>query len=262
VTDFSTVACAEEAYTRRENYDAESGMSASVTLRCAYGNRHLLAADILTNRYMWPFGGWTVAPRASSAAITTAGQRFVADGQACNYAQGDALVTVNYTTGKAGDPTSEDLVSESLEMVADFITMDHHNFSWGNAAGGDPLTEQEAPGKQKKSLALVRTLYQVPSVPASILDLVGSSNDDDYTSALLGITFPEETLLFTVPGLSRTIRTDGTSGWNMTVAFPYQKDTWNKHWRAKTGLNTAIWNKNLGQVHKNFPPGDFSDWLF
>jgi hypothetical protein len=262
VTDFSTVACAEEAYTRQERYDAESGLAASVVLRCAYSNRHLLAADILMNRYAWPFGGWSVAPRASSAAIVAERQSGgPADGQAMNYT-GDALVTVNYTTGKAGDPTSEDLISESLELTAEFITQDHRNFTWGNVAGGDPLTEQEAPGKQKKSLSLVRTFFQLPSIPVSILDLPGSSNDDDYTSALLGLTFPEETLLFVPMGMSRTIKSNGTAGWNLTISFPYQPGGWNKHWRAKTGLNTAIWNKNLGAVHKNFPPDDFSDWLF
>jgi hypothetical protein len=260
VTDFSTVACAEEHLTRRENYDVEAGIAASVTLRCAYANRHALAQDLLVNRRAWPFGGFAFPPRASSCAILpNASSQYTQDGQAAAYNQ-DALVDVAYTVNKGGE--DEDLVSESLEVAVEFITQSHKKFSWGNAAG-DPLLENEAPGKQRHGIKLVRTLYQVPEpIPSSILDLVGQVNDDDYVSPLLGLTFPEETLLFTLPGLSRTIRMDGSSGVNVTLGLEYMKDGWNKHWRAKTGLFESIFNKDLNQVHKNYPPADFSDWVF
>lgn len=260
--DYSALACVEEFMEREESADIESGFAARVKLRCAYANRWSVTGDLLLNRRPWPYGGFATPPRASSVSIEPAPMAYGEAGQAVDYL-GDALLTVTYSTLKGGDPSTTDLVAESLEPSADFITQSHKNFSWGNVAGGNPLNEAEAPGKQIRSLKLIRTLFQLPNtLPTTIIDLVGSVNDVNYTSALLGLMFPAETLLFLPAGLSRTINTDGSSGWNVTLGFDYRKNTWNKHWRAKTNLFENIWRIDPGGIHKNFPPADFSDWLF
>lgn len=259
MTLFSAISCAEEYGTRNEDYDAESGISASVTLRCAYSDRHALAQDLLVSRRVWPFGGWAAPPRASRCGIRPILGSYTQDEQAIAYAT-HALVTVQYTVSRGGE--DDELISESLEPSVEFITQNPARFKWTNAAG-DPLLPNELAGKQRHGLVLRRTLFQVQGpLPTTLLSLNGSSNDADYTSDLLSLTFDEETLLYTLPGLSRSITMTGAKSWNLQLAFLYQPNGWNKYWRAKTGLYEPIWNDALGQIHKNYPPEDFSDFLF
>lgn len=252
---WSAVTCCEEhGSSRREDW-TDQGLNCSVVLRCAYSNRHLLAADVVGGRRVWPFNSLA---RAKSCSIVPFPSQAATDGQGLIFE--DALVTVNYSQFD-GDPT--DLVSESLEPSIQFITLDHKLFRWKEKTG-DVLQEEEAPGRQMYSLSLKRTLFKrEPPLPTGLLDLPGSVNDTPYTSALLGLTFPAETLLFAPGSLSRTIKSDfsGTA-FDINLNFVYQKQGWNKFWRQKTQDFERIVVAETGANYDNYPQEDFSDFLF
>lgn len=253
---YSLVSCCEEHGTVTENISKGAG-DASVTLRCSWANRWLLVADIVGNRNVWPY-----APglRGSAASIVPFPAAAATDGQALVYEE--ALVTVKYTSKE-----EENLVAESIEPTAEFITLDHKRFRWLDEGSetpgqGDPLSEAEAPGQQLHSLMLARTHYQVePPLPVEIISLVGSANDAAYVSALLGLTFDEETLLFLPASLSRTITTSGDRAFDISLKFPYKPSGWNRYWRAKTQQYAEIYDVEAEAVYKGYPLADFSAFL-
>lgn len=247
---WSAIACAEEHNTATEGADLENGISASVTLRCAYANRWALV-DSMLGVTLWPYAGGANAPVATTATIRPMAGTYVADGQACVYT--DSLVTVNFSNNV------KDLLSESLEPTAEFLTLDYKRFRW-SAPQGDPILEGEAPGRQLRGLNLVRTMYRRPSVPAECLTRVGYVNQATYTSALLGLSFPAETMLFNPPNTSRSIKTDGTEGWTITTKFSVKPQGWNKYWRMKTNSWERMYLLN-GGIYYAYPLGDFSNLL-
>lgn len=243
----------EENGTQREQWTLDD-RSASVQLRCYWSQRHLVAAEMLGLQVPWPHGGWAQPPLCQSISITPSGNAGAVIGQSIVYEH--ALLDVAYGF------ESEDLISESLEPTTEFITQDYRLFRWG-AGDGDILTDQEAPGKLKRGLSLVRTIYNVsPPLPTSLLTLAGHVNDAAYTSQLLGLGFDKETLLFGVPNLSRTIRTDGSKGFTITMPFEVDPEGWNKFWRAKTGEYTEIFRVGENQPYKSYPLGSFAAFLF
>ena len=233
---------------------------ASVTLRLPWADRHLAAADVLSNRREWPHGGPTfgVKPRANSVSWVPDETRYAAAGQIIFYE--DALFTINYSSAE-----ETDLVAESLEPSAEFITLDHREFRW-SSDDGEPLLEAEAPGRLQRGLTIVRTLYHLTSIPTVVATGIGKVNHATYTSGILGLIFQPETLLYTPPTISRTITTGGTKGWNLTVRFMYKPEGWNKFWRAKTNAFAEIYNKKTtagpGGRYRNYPLGNFSSILF
>ena len=251
---YSTVDCSEEFNTQQEGHDVETGRTASVVLRCAWIDRHALMADILGNRRPWPHGGFSEPPTASSASCSPAPTQYATSGQACEYI--DALVTVNYT------PFAKDLISESLEPTAEFSQLDFKRFRWTDK-NGDPLLEAEAPGRLIRGLNLVRTLYEVqPPLPIQLLTLVGKCNKTAYYSALLNLMFDKETLLYGAPKLDRTITTQGSKGWNITLKFTFKPETWNKYWRSKTETYEYIYDVEGNNPFKSYPPDNFAALLF
>jgi hypothetical protein len=252
VAIYSTVTCAEEHATQSEDWGVDR-WDASVVLRCAWANRYLLVNDILGNQRQWPYSGYGAVPRAASASVVPDETQYVQDGQGMQYI--DALVTVGYSSD-----VEEDLVAETIEPNAEFVTLDHKKFRWG-AANGDPLLAAEAPGKLTRSLSITRQLFKLTSIPTTVLSSVGGVNNAVYNSALLGLSFPTETLLYTPPNMGRTITTAGSKGWNLTMKFMYKPDTWNKFWRAKTQAYTRIYNLS-GGIYYNHPLKDFSSLLF
>jgi len=244
----------EESGQISENFSPD-GITCSVVLACAWSIRHDVVTDIVGGKEYWPHGSFVKRPFAVSAAIVPRPAKGTTTGQSIDYPQ--ALITVNYERKKL-DP--EQLASESLEPTAEFITQDHKRYVWGSSTG-NPLTEAEAPGRIVRGLNLVRTIYKLPSVPVSLLSLPGTCNDTSYVSSLLGLTFPAETLLFSPPTLDRTIETDGSEGFNLSLKFSYKPEGWNKFWRAESESYEEIYDTQSEAVYKNYPLADFSDWL-
>lgn len=250
---------AEKHMSLRENFDSQGLGQASVVLRVPWDLRHQVSADVLTARYLYPGGGFFgkassvgIVPEADSAYVVTSGAIVY------NFAE----VTINYTTEQSDREENEDgdIFSESLEPHTEFMTLDPEKFRWEDAFG-EKLTQNEAPGRQMRSFTLVRTLYNLTAVSTAILDLPGSANDDDYTSAILGLTFPQDTLLFGDPSIQRTFKSDGSRTMTLVLKFLYKKNGWNKFWRASSGTYEEIHQLHAGRYF-NFPQADFSDFLF
>lgn len=254
---YSAVDCAEEHASVSESMNLTEGVAAQVTLRCAFADRFLLMADLLGNSRVWPNGGFVIPPVAATCASKPFPAQYLTIGQACVYEY--ALVEVNYSHKIV------DLISESLEPTAEFVTVDHRQFRW-NTALGPVLLEGEAPGLLVKGCNLVRTFYQLPSLPTDMLDLVGTCNSAPYVSTLLGVPFAAETLLFQPPTMNRTFTTTGTNGWTLQTKFAYKKQGWNKFWRAAAnsgqGAWENIWHINGTAAYKPYAPDDFSGYLF
>lgn len=249
--DYSIIACSEEHNTASLTGDFTSGWSGSVTLRCAWSNRLALIADLVGNRRPFPGTGLTIPPQCTSASCVPDGGAFSADGQTIVYSEG--LVTANYSTEII------DLVSEVLEPRTEYRTMDYRRFRWGSATG-DALLESEAPGMLMKSFDISRTLYQITSIPALYLTAGGHCNNASHTSALLGLTFPAETLMFQPGSIQRTITTAGASKWTVNMKFLYNPNGWNTYYRAKT----QTWTRQYlagGSVWYNSPLVDMSPLL-
>ena len=252
------VDCAEEFVSVSETYDDENGWAARVKLRVAAADRYKLVDDIVGNARPWiGAGDWEEPPFAKSASMEPDATKYTSDGQYIVYEE--YLVTINYKRNKE---ENEELISESLEPTVEFGQLAHTNFKWIDASG-DPLTQDEAPGFQKRSLTLVRTIFKVPApLPVELLTLIGSVNHDAYTSALLGLPFPEETLLYQPPHLERTVKTSGVGAFNIVMRMNFKPEGWNKYYRAKTGAYTEIWNVALAAVQKSYPPNNFSAFLY
>ena len=242
----------------REEVDTDEGMTCTVQLQCAYGIRRDVMADIIGGRVYWPLlTGLTKPPFAVSGSAKGFEQKTTSTGQTLDYEM--ATLTINYES-KGKDP--EDLISESLEPTCEFITLSPAGFSWTDV-NGDPLSEEEAPGKQFRGLNLNRTIYKwEPPLPAGLLTNAGKVNDTLYTSSLLGLSFPAETLLFIPPTMDRTITSDGEDAFNVSLKFAYKPDGWNKFWRTKTQSFEAIYSHELAAEYKNYPLGDFSAFLY
>lgn len=226
---FSTVSCSQEGPTE-ETLDAANGqITCRVKLRCNWSDRLALCDDLLLNQRPWPYITTSFTPVAINASATWSFNeaKGVQTGQ--GYEPSYAIVTVNYGIPKY----DEDLLSESLEPSGEFVRLPYTMFRWGSRTG-DPIQPEESPGVFDARLKLVRKYYRIATIPANALSAFGKCNQSAYSSALLGVTFPAETLLYDTPFFDRTISTAGSQGWNYTQNWIYNPNQWNKYYRAKT----------------------------
>lgn len=248
--------CSELPETMSEEYDNENGlMTSSVTLRCAYADRHTVAGDICANRRLWPKGAYGIVPKASRASIkaefnvgsfTSGSQMFIPQ---------TALVTIYYSTQTA------DIITESVEPIAQSTILDHKLFAWGSA-NGEMVTEEEAPGMLVRGMNLVRNSYyvQLPLDP-NLLIMNGFVNNAAFSSTLLGLTFDVETLLFGPPVINRKINSNGVQQFDVTKKWSWQPSGWNTYWRARDQSWQQMYVRQTGQVYKQYEPGDMSSLL-
>ena len=253
MTTWSAIDCAEEAGTQSESYDDFRGiMNASVQLRCAYESRHLLVADVCGQRRPWPKGAAGQVPVAQTAGIVpvvSPGSPASSD-QGLNYSE--ALVTVNYTTAVV------DVVSESIEPFAEFITLDYRWFRWGSGSG-TILREEEAPGRLTRGVNFVRNELEVqPPLGMDLINLSGYINNTPITSSLTGFIFPKETLLYAPPIINSTLDSTGLRKFQITKKFTYQPQGWNTYFRSYTGTYQAIYRVGETSPYKSYPLGNLS----
>jgi hypothetical protein len=249
---YSSAVTCEEVHGSKKETAALTGFSASVSLKCTWADRFALIDDLISNERSWPY----FAPaKARQASITPVYAKYTTatGSQTCEYE--DAIVSVNYST-----EADRDLVSESIEPTAEFRLLDYRNYRW-SAANGLLLNENEAPGQLIRGINIVRTLYNRPFVPSSLLLLPGTVNLAAYSSTLLGLTFAPETLLFGIQPITRSIKLSGSTGYNVTIKMSYKAATWNKFWNQKTNSYEPIYEYG-GAVVKPYTPTSFSDFLF
>lgn len=234
----------------------EEGFTATVKLMCAWGVRNTLAREIMGQRQPYPRIPATKAyPRVADiepfpAKITESTVTWGTLGSLASFEK--ALVTIEYDTSGA----DVDLISESLEPTAEFMTLAHKKFRWG-AADGDELDEGEAPGKLIRGLDYKLTYHQVTAIPAAVLTLPGHCNNAAVVSLTLGLTFPEQTLLFQPPTATRRITSEMIEAWKLNYRLSYRASGWNEFWRKASDDWDEIWHAG-GDRYYNYPLGDFS----
>lgn len=248
-----------------EQWDA-NGFSATRVLRCAWSSRFTLADELLGGD---SGRGALYEPKTSTGARATGiamgppgGTMLPISGTIAGY--NNAELTVTYGNGP-GD--SADLVSESLEPTAEFLTLPPEKFLWGSGTVGTgvDLEEDEAPGMLIRGMDYVLTRYQVPYIPIALTTLPGKVNDATVTASLLltspGVcmAFAAETLLFGNPTLQRTTKTDNSPCWTINYRFSYRPSGWNKYWRsgASTPGYETLYEKG-GSAYKSYPTASFA----
>jgi hypothetical protein len=260
MSNFSAVMCYEVPETLSVDFDAVTGeVSASVDLSVPWSQRWALVGDLLNNSRPLPDYG-NGAPVALKAAVKSTGER-IAFGQSFVYS--DATVSVSYGIRKFEQVGPFDIVAESIEPQAEFRILPYNNFRWGSKTG-DPLVEAEAPGKLEVKLMLVRQIFKVPTpLPLAALTAAGAVHNAEYASPLLGLTFPEETLLYLEPKFDRTLQNSGAAGVNYTQQWAIKPTGWNKFFRAKTGTYEEIYQTTDAGTdpYKNYDPQDLSGLL-
>jgi len=273
-TSGGSPSCAEEAGSMKEDFDDEHGlMKASVTLRCAYADRHALVANIVGNRRPWPKGSPGPVPLASTASIVPVMTPGLASGDEL-IVYGESLVTINYNTKIV------DQFSESIEPTSEFLTLDHRWFRWspysgpigiqvGTGSGADtivftdydPPREEEAPGRQMRGINFVRTDFNQVTVPQEIVDYTGCVNSDTVTWSLLGLTSDPETLLYLPPSITTKVDSSNTRKFDITKKFNYNPNGFNKYFRAATGNFQYIYVAGTTTIFKSYPPAVFAGVL-
>ncbi|MGO8752874.1 MAG: hypothetical protein ACLQNE_43580 [Thermoguttaceae bacterium] len=203
---------------------------ATVSLRCAWGDRYSLAAEQAAF-LLYPRLPGTLA-RCKSITIRPYTKCQGADSYGGTYE--DALVVSEYVWDRRSPQQDQngDLFSESLEPTAEHLTLDPSCFQWSD---GTPLDQNEAPGLLIRGLDYVLTHYNLSAIPAAALTLVGCVNEATVSSYTLGISFPAQTLLFNPPTCQRKVMMGPSPNltWTVTYRFTYKACGWNQFWNAR-----------------------------
>ncbi len=243
--------------------------TATRTLECAWTDRWTLMAELLVEDYENEAGtlmkntgnSSKPFPAANTGATTVA-----------TYEK--AIVTANYsilTVTLEEDELGEEK-SESIEPVAEFLTIGAGNLRWTNN-GGDQVEDTEAPGKLFVGFDYVFTKTFQEDLPASVLGLIGTVNSGAVHPTSTGMetwTFAAETLLYQPPTIQRTINSIGELTWTVRYRFTYKPNWddgtargWNWYWRAgpegagEAGMFDRMYVLD-GNQYKQFPGGDFT----
>jgi hypothetical protein len=255
MSDYSSAAVNyEEINSAHEQYDEERGlMTAEVTLRCAYSDRHILAGDICGNLRAWPKGAAGLVPLARGASIVPAQNQggTVTAGFQLNPAQ--ALVTIHYTT------KNQEVVTESYEPWVEALQLDFRLFRWGSGSGR-PLREDEAPPWWLRGINFVRNeLFVLPPLSTDLVDLVGNTNNATIMSTYMGFTFNEGTLLYMPPTINRKITSIGDVKYDMTKKFSYRPQGWNWFWNSLDDAWEQIYLYGSGSPFEPYPEANFAN---
>lgn len=237
-----------------ESRDAKGLFTAKCNFMVPWGYRY----DFINEHHLelYPRAPWTQA-RCMSESCKPFQTTQLADGTTTTPQLGApreyAIVTLNYTSNA---PETKDLITESIEPNAEFITLDHNDFTWAN---GDPLKDGEAPGRLLKGCDYILTFHEVYSIPSWVYDLIDCVNGSQFASRLLGSSWAAETLLYNPPKVSRKITSDTSkpTAWSLELKLSYKKEGWNKFWRAKTQSYERMKRKSDGSSYNNFELANF-----
>lgn len=242
---YSIIPCSEKHGTAEEDFSILEAPEAKVVLQCDYNNRYALVSDLLLNRRPWPYYIAPFMPLATSCSITnipTGDYTTDSSGQLILYDVSEIAVT--YTS------KFQDLFSEELEPNTEFQTIDNKNFTWDDDS---PLSEGTEVGFMRRGVTLSKTFYDVlDPLSGALLDYIGCVNSDTVVSST-GLIFTPETLLYTPPHLSRTVRFDSTNAWQINCKFIYKKPFpsndsfpgWNTFWNPSKQTHMRMKSKQM-----------------
>ena len=266
---YSIIPCKEKFGSVDENFSILEAPEAKVTLQCDFADRYVLVADLLLNRRPWPYYSGLFMPLATNCSIVNLDTTYTTYASApVIYYAGYSEVTVIYTS------KFQDLYSEELEPYTEFQKVPNKSFRWQS---GGLLSDEQEVGFLRRGVTLSKTYYDVlDPVSQDFIDYVGFVNSD-YVVNSMGFTFAPETLLFTPPHMSRTVRFDSTNAWQLNVKFMYKKPYpsddpfpgWNTFWNPDTQLHermvvlpNTFGSGALGGNYIQYPSAPFNGVFF
>ena len=234
---------------------SETGLKATVELLTPWALRYALCEDIFGgNPLVYPPAPWSRAFAKEASCVPFGDGIPSADKKYNDYHK--ALVTVTFSFDSKGPQTTE-LISESLEPTAEFLTLDAKDLRWGSQ-GGDEMGDGDGPGVLLRGFNWVYTQHMVMNVPAAILTLASCCNAASVYARLLGLTFPAQTLLYQPPTLERKITVQQIEAWKITHRFSYKPNGWNKFWNPKTQSWSYVYHKDSSSPLIPYPPANFN----
>lgn len=261
-----------EAFDSLDEDMTEDGITCSIDLHVKANKRHIVARDLMTGRKKWPYLPEDIAPVITRCKIKHIPSSIGSDGQGINY--DTSVLSCTFTTD------IKDALSEELVPSQRFVRQDHRGYFWRLAntdltknEPDDPITEEEAPGKQEFGMVLVRTHYDIAvgSLPSNWKQYIGKTHSKQFRSTLLQDDFAPGTLRFDAPKVSRTVRTDSKVQLNLTTRWSYKENGHNKFYRPATDSYEPILKldptladdaEDAYVVHENFPQQDLTAVFF
>ncbi len=238
--------------------DTRTGVwTAEHMLKCAWDDRVALMDQFLT-----PYPGVVHSLNSAARAYSASALPFgisVDSGDTEVMAWEFARVTIRFSTPSLGQPIVDsdgNILSETIEESAEFLTLDHKDFRWGSS-DGPKLEPEEAPGRLSIGFDYVFTRYNVETIPHIVLELLGFCNTSVVRANYLGLLFAPESLLYVAFSLNH--RSDNAGQViDYTMRFAFRRN-WNEFWRINK-LGGAgyerIYNAG-GGTYENYPLGDF-----
>lgn len=233
---------------------------AVVQLRCAWEDRYSLASEV-SALSIYQRNPESLA-RATSVAIEPLTRVLSADESSLWGVYEESKITIEYTWSKKSPQAdgNGELWSEELQPTAEHLTVDPTNLRWKTAVAA--LSKEQAPGMLVRGLDYVLTHFDVASIPAAALTLVGCVNNATVTGLFLGLAFPAETLLFNPPTAIRRVVMGPTPSlkWTVTYRLTYKACGWNRYWDPKMGAFDSIqrYNGSTWVDYKQYTPAAFT----
>jgi hypothetical protein len=152
-------------------------------------------------------------------------------------------VTLSYENPEEDE--DDDLISFSLDVGAEALSLPKDPYTIGSSSE-ELDDDQPNPQKIIPHVGYKVTAYHQASVDiTTIRGLVGKVNNAVFH------TFAAETVLYEGASANKTIKTDGTEGWDITHNFAVHTSDWNKVWHT----TNAGWEKIDPELYEL---GDFS----
>lgn len=256
-----------------ENYGEEGGFQGTRYLKCAWGDRHTLARELMGTIDIQDNQFIITLPHAHPAfelafvrnvGISGFGKPGGDSATVLNYEH--AIVAAQYKTGKwmdiPGDGEGEEnvLVDETLDAGGEYLTRPNRLLYW-DAEKKEQLSADEAPRLFIQMATWRYTIMQIPYFPTGFFDLIGKVNSAAVQSQTLGITFAAETLLMEPAQPSRLITNSGAQAWKLPIALTYRPKGWNKFYKAGETEPQSLFNgQGVEMVGEDghFGIGDFT----
>lgn len=259
----------------------DDGLHATRTLKCAWADRHTLAAELVGGPAI--IGGNLVLylpqpyPHATgfNCYVKSIGsvRGFGQPDQSAAYIQGAgtylkytyAILQVEYAPLSYDVENSDEIfITENVEGSAEFITLPYKNLYWDppdtTSDPGTKVQDIEAPGAVFRMMSWQYTLHKVAVIPDTIFSLMGLVNDASAKSPTYNQTFAAETLLWGMPSMRREISVTGVKMWEVTLNMTYKSTGWNKFSRAGVATPANIYTSD-GSTFRPYTTGDFSGIL-
>jgi hypothetical protein len=171
-----------------------------------------------------------------------------------------AILTVKFSTAGVQPQTLEGggivLVTEDLEPWSEYLPTSNRSLFWSD---GSHLDETQSPPRLVRGLAWVYRTHFQQQVPQAAINLIGKVNDSQLTSANLGLTFDEETLLFTPPRMSIGTDAGGNRSIDLEYRFLARDSSWNEVWNPIDQASQPIFTDAAGTTpYQPYEPASFA----